>query len=105
MKVSIALIAASVLLGSSAAYAFGDVVVVQAPKAEDQPAPYGSYLIKNEPVKQNPFDSSNLNQSPIRGKGRIKVVHNEPAPNDPAADITKALWLLQDNNYQCRKAR
>lgn len=66
-----------VLVGSTAAQAFGDIINVQPNPESSQP---GSYRIENVPVKQNPMDYSRINESPIRGTGRISVVHNEPAP-------------------------
>ena len=87
------LTAATLFALTATAHAFGDIVI--APPAAEKPD-RGNGV--DHPF---PFDSGHLNESPIRGKGRIKVVHNEPAPDDTAAEITKARWLLQDNGYQC----
>ena len=81
------------VLCSSAAFADGATVT---------PWP-GDITYKNSETIQNPMDYSDLNQSPIRGKGRIKVVHNEPAPDDANAEITKAMQLLSDNGWQFYK--
>jgi len=95
------LTAATLFALTATAHAVGDVIVQQIPAP--QSAEPGSYFIENVPVKQNPYDGSRINQSPIRGAGRISVNHNEPAAGDPAGELTKALWLLKDNNYQCSK--
>lgn len=81
-------------LFSSAAFAFGDVVI--APPAKEKPD-------RGNGADDHPFpyDAGRLNESPIRGKGRISLVHNEPALGDPNHKITEALWLLQDNSWSC----
>jgi len=94
------LITAAAVLFASAAYA-GDTYIQVAPQPVQKSAEPGSFFIENVPVKQSPMDYGNINQSPIRGKGQIKVAHNEPIPGDPAADLHKARWLLQDAGYQC----
>ena len=94
--------AAVVVLFASAAYA-GDTYLLVVPQPAPKSADPGSYFIENVPVRQNPVDHGRINESPIRGKGRISVVHNEPAPGDPDAEITKAMWLLRDNGWQVYK--
>ena len=97
MKTISAIIAASVLF-SAAAYA-------------EQSTTYSKTTISDQPIKENsawslgdkeaPYDFSTINQSPIRGAGRIMVVHNEPPVESAESKITAARWLLQDNGYQC----
>ena len=91
MRILVIATIASVISGSAA---FGG--------AEVTPWP-GDITYKNSDTIQNPMDYSRLNESPIRGKGRIKVVHNEPAPDDADAELTKAMQLLSDNGWQFYK--
>jgi len=91
--------AAALVLFASAAYAQN--IIINGATPREPAAEYGSEKIENVPVKQHPFDLGRLNESPIRGRGQIKVVHNEPIPGDPEADLHKARWLLQDAGYQC----
>ena len=82
-------------------------VVLFAGMANAEQTTYSKITTSNEPISDivdrgpQPYDFGNINQSPIRGKGAIKVVHNEPVPGDPEADLHKAKWLLQDAGYQC----
>ena len=80
-------------------------VVLFAGTANAEPTTtYSKITTSNEPLVEKgpqPYDFGTVNQSPIRGKGAIKVVHNEPVPGDPEADLHKAKWLLQDAGYQC----
>ena len=69
----------------------------------EKPDTYATETFKNVPIQQNPFDIGRLNESPIRGRGQIKVNHNMPAPDDTDHKLTEALWLLQDNSYTCYK--
>jgi len=93
MKLLLATTAAIVLIASPA-FAFGDLVVIAPPAKEKPDRGNGT----DHPF---PYDLGRLNQSPIQGRGAIKVVHNEPIPGDPQADLHKARWLLQDAGYQC----
>jgi hypothetical protein len=86
--------AAVVALSSNAAFAFGDIVIA----APEPPKPYRGNGVDHA----FPYDFSRLNESPIRGRGAIKVVHNEPVPGDDSA-IVKAIQLLQDNGYRIFK--
>jgi hypothetical protein len=86
---------AAIVLFAGTAFAFGDLVVIAPPAKEKPDRGNGT----DHPF---PYDAGRLNQSPIRGKGAFKVVHNEPAPDESGA-IHKALWLLQDNSYRCFK--
>jgi hypothetical protein len=92
----------AVMFSSGTAYAAGDCIgctyIVPEPSAA-----YGTHKLKNTDVMQNPIDSSNLNQSPIRGRGAIKVMHTELAPDEPEAEIIKAIRLLTDNGYRISK--
>jgi hypothetical protein len=99
MKKLLMITAAVTLLSGGAAFA-GDVYVIPEPPAE-----YGTYKLKNVDIMQNPFDVGRLNQSPIRGKGAFKVVHNMPTYDDSDTEITKAIQLLQDNGYRIFKPK
>lgn len=102
VKLKKLLMVTAVMFSSGTAYAAGDCIgctyVVPEPAAA-----YRTYKLKNVETMQNPFDDSRANQSPIRGKGAIKVLHTEPAPDDPEADITKAIRLLTDNGFRIFK--
>jgi hypothetical protein len=97
MKTTSMIVITASLLLSSAAYA-GDVNINLGPTAPPPPSEF-----EHSTVKTNPMDYGNINQSPIRGKGAIKVVHNEPAPGDPDAEVIKAMQLLKDNGWQVSK--
>ena len=92
MKKLLMITAAVFVLSSNAAFAFGDIVL--APQEKEKPDR------GNGADHPFPFDAGRANQSPIRGRGAIKVVHNEPLPGEDSA-IIKAIQLLQDNGYQC----
>jgi hypothetical protein len=92
------------VLFSGVAFATGDCIGCTYTVPEPSAA-YGTEKIVNVPVKQNPFDVGRLNESPIKGKGQISVVHNEPIPGDPDRKITDALWLLQDNSWTCYRPK
>lgn len=94
MKKLLMITAAVFMLSSNAAFAFGDVVVMP----PEKPKPDRG----NGTDHPFPFDAGRANQSPIQGKGAIKVVHNEPLPGENSA-IIKAIQLLQDNGYRIFK--
>ena len=81
MKTISAIIAASVLFSSTAAFAFGDIVLI-APAAKEQPDR------GNGTGHPFPYDNGRMNESPIRGAGRISVVHNEPPTESTESKIT-----------------
>jgi hypothetical protein len=96
-KLLVTTVAACVLF-SGAAFAFGDIVL--APPAKEKPDRGNG--ADDHPF---PFDAGRMNESPIRGAGRISVVHNEPPTESAESKITAARWLLQDNGYQCSMPR
>src|SRR4029077_18837628 len=98
MKPTFMIAAASFLL-SVPAYA-GDTYIAVLPQAAPASAQPGSYFLKNAEVIQNPMDAGDINQSPIRGKGAFKVVHNEPAADATDTEVNKAIRVLKDNGWK-----
>jgi hypothetical protein len=91
------LTAATLFALTATAHAFGDIVLAAPEKDKPNRGNGVDYAF--------PFDAGRMNESPIRGAGRISVVHNEPPTESAESKITAARWLLQDNGYQCSMPR
>jgi hypothetical protein len=74
------LIAAALFALTATAHAFGDIVIA----APEKDKPYRGNGVDHA----FPYDIGRLNESPIRGKGRISVNHNEPANSPKTSGYT-----------------